>query len=81
MEIASGLIKLKPDSDEKVEEWRETVSSRLDEAIATLKDEGVEIESWFTGLGSRLKVSVCDTSNALVMDSALMYQSKKSCGE
>lgn len=47
MEIASGLIKLKPDSDEKVEHWRETVSSRLDEALATLKDEGVEIESWF----------------------------------
>jgi hypothetical protein len=47
MEIASGLIKLKPGSDEKVEKWRETISSRLNEAIATLNDEGVEIESWF----------------------------------
>jgi hypothetical protein len=47
MEIASGLVKLKPGSDEKVEEWRKTISSRLNEAIATLKDEGVEIESWF----------------------------------
>jgi len=47
MEIASGLIKLKPGTDEKVDEWRNTISSRLEEAIATLKDEGVEIESWF----------------------------------
>jgi hypothetical protein len=47
MEIASGLIKLKPGSDEKVEKWRKTISSRLNEAIVTLKDEGVEIESWF----------------------------------
>ena len=48
MEIASGLIKLKPDSGEKVEEWRNTISSRIEEAIATLRDEGVEVESWFT---------------------------------
>ena len=47
MEIASGLIKLKPGTGEKVEEWRQTISSRLNEAVATLKDEGVEIESWF----------------------------------
>lgn len=47
MEIASGLIKLKPGIDEKVEEWRSTISSRIEEAIATLEDEGVEIESWF----------------------------------
>ena len=48
MEIASGLIKLKPSSGAKVEEWRDTMRSRIDEALATLKDEGVEIESWFT---------------------------------
>ena len=47
MEIASGLIKLKPDAGAKVEEWKTTISSRLNEALATLKDEGVEIESWF----------------------------------
>ena len=47
MEIASGLIKLKPGSEEKVEEWHKTISSRIKEAVATLKDEGVEIESWF----------------------------------
>lgn len=36
MEIASGLIKLKPDSGEKVEEWHKTITSRLEEAVATL---------------------------------------------
>jgi hypothetical protein len=48
MEYASGLIKLKPGSEERVEEWRSTIASRLDEAAATLKDEDVQVESWFT---------------------------------
>jgi len=48
MEYASGLIKLKPGTEHKVEEWRSTVASRLDEAAATLKDEDTQIESWFT---------------------------------
>ena len=47
MEIASGLIRLKPNSGEKIEEWCKTITSRLEEAVATLQDEGVEIESWF----------------------------------
>ena len=47
MEIASGLIKLNPDSQNKVKLWRQTLSERLDESLATLRDEGVEIESWF----------------------------------
>ncbi len=47
METASGLIKLKPGTEEKVELWEKTISFRIEEAVATLKDEGVEIESWF----------------------------------
>jgi len=47
MEYASGLIKLRAGTEEKVEEWRSTIASRLDEAAATLKDEDVMIESWF----------------------------------
>ena len=47
MEYASGLIKLKPETEEKVEEWKDTISSRLNEAAATLQDEEVQIESWF----------------------------------
>jgi hypothetical protein len=38
-EYASGSIKLKPGTEEKVEEWRSSIASRLDEAAATLKDE------------------------------------------
>ena len=47
MEISSGLIKLQPDSNSKVEEWRETMTNRIEEVLATLVHEGVEIESWF----------------------------------
>ena len=47
MEYASGLIQLKPGTEGKVEEWRNTISSRFDEAAATLQDENVYIESWF----------------------------------
>lgn len=48
MEYASGLIKLKAGSDGKIEQWRKTIIARLDEAAATLKDEDVQVESWFT---------------------------------
>jgi hypothetical protein len=47
MEVAAGLIRLNPDSDSKVDEWRDTMKSRMDEALATLVHEGAEIESWF----------------------------------
>jgi hypothetical protein len=48
MEYASALVKLKPGSEEKLEEWRSTIASRLDEAAATLQDEDVRVESYFT---------------------------------
>ena len=47
MEYASGLIKLKPETEGKVDEWKSTIYSRLNEAAATLQDEEVQIESWF----------------------------------
>jgi hypothetical protein len=36
MEVAAGLIKLNPDSKSKVDEWRDTMEGRMDEALATL---------------------------------------------
>jgi hypothetical protein len=48
MEYASALVKLKPGSEDKLEEWRSTIASRLDEVAATLKDEEVRVESYFT---------------------------------
>ena len=47
MEYASGLIKLKPETEGRVEDWKRTISSRLNEAAETLQDEEVQIESWF----------------------------------
>ncbi len=31
----------------RVEAWAETINERMDEAVATLRDEGVALESWF----------------------------------
>ncbi len=47
MQTAAGLVKLKPESAERVENWRRAIAARRTEALATLADEGVEIESWF----------------------------------
>lgn len=40
-------IKLKPNSLEKVEEWAKTINNRKDEALVTLRDEGVILETVF----------------------------------
>lgn len=40
-------IKLKPNSLEKVSEWAKTINERKDEALATLRDEGVILETVF----------------------------------
>ena len=47
MEVIAGVIELKPDSLHKVDVWAETINRRIDEALATLRDEGVQLESWF----------------------------------
>ena len=47
MESGAGLIKLKPDHAEDLEQWREALESRRDEALQSLRDEGVALESWF----------------------------------
>lgn len=40
-------IKLKPNSIEKVREWAKVINDRKDEAVATLRDEGVVLECVF----------------------------------
>jgi len=42
------LIKLKPGSRETVREWAATMNARKAEAEATLREEQVEVESWFS---------------------------------
>lgn len=40
-------IKLKPDSIEKVREWAKVIIQRKDEALATMRDESVVLETVF----------------------------------
>jgi hypothetical protein len=47
MDVVANIIELKPNSLDRVEEWAITLNKRADEAIETLRDEGVKIESWF----------------------------------
>lgn len=47
MDVVAHIIEIKPNSLERVEEWATTLNERADEAISTLRDEGVTIESWF----------------------------------
>lgn len=47
MDVVASIIELKPNSLDRVEEWATTLNKYADQAIATLQDEGVRIESWF----------------------------------
>jgi Family of unknown function (DUF6176) len=47
LETRCVKIKLKPDSLERVREWAAEINRRADEALATLRDEGVVVESVF----------------------------------
>ncbi len=47
LETRCHKIKLKPGSIERVREWAQTISRRRDEALATLRDETIVIESAF----------------------------------
>ena len=47
-ETRCARIRLKPDSLERVRQWAKTLNeTRRDEAITTLRDETVIIESYF----------------------------------
>ncbi|MGI8668723.1 MAG: DUF6176 family protein [Aridibacter sp.] len=45
-------IKLKPNSLNKVSNWAKTINERKDEALVTLRDEGVILETVFLDLTS-----------------------------
>ncbi|MBW4618537.1 MAG: hypothetical protein KME17_04000 [Cyanosarcina radialis HA8281-LM2] len=47
MDVVASIIELKSNSLDRVEAWATTLKERTDEAMATLQDEGVSIESWF----------------------------------
>lgn len=47
MEIICSRIQLKPDSVARVREWAATLSSRPDEVLETLRNEGIYLECAF----------------------------------
>jgi len=47
MDIVANLIELKPDSAADIEAWRNHIEAHRDEALQTLRNEGVAVESWF----------------------------------
>ena len=47
MDVGAVLIKLKANSMANVEAWQQELNARKDEAIETLKAQGVYVESWF----------------------------------
>ncbi len=47
MDIVARLIELKPDSSERVETWANYIREHRAQAVATLRNEGVQVESWF----------------------------------
>lgn len=47
METRAVRIKLKPNSGDRVREWAEEIMRRKEEALETLRDEGVVLECFF----------------------------------
>jgi hypothetical protein len=47
MDTACLKIRLKPDSLDRVHEWARELHARPDEVLATLRDEGILVESVF----------------------------------
>lgn len=47
MDIIARLIELKPNSTERVEEWAKYLRDHRAQAVETLRNEGVQVESWF----------------------------------
>lgn len=40
MEVIAGIIELKPDSMDRVEEWANTINQRIEETLQRLKMRG-----------------------------------------
>ncbi|MGJ3255708.1 MAG: DUF6176 family protein [Alcanivorax sp.] len=48
MDVIAGLIELKPNSDEEVKDWTVFIEAHREQALESLRAEGVSIESWFS---------------------------------
>lgn len=47
VDVGAVLIQLKPDVLGNIDAWKMTLNARKEEAVETLKAEGVFVESWF----------------------------------
>lgn len=47
MEIIAGLMELKPDSQNDIENWSNFINNHKEKALETLRNESVEVESFF----------------------------------
>jgi biotin operon repressor len=47
MEVIAGVIELAPDSEEQIKNWSGYINTHIEQALQTLRDEGVEVESFF----------------------------------
>ena len=48
MDVTAVVIELKPNTGQRVEEWAAHIREHRDEALETLRAEGVSVESWFS---------------------------------
>jgi len=47
MDIKAVLIKLKPNSERNIEAWKNEIERLRDQAIQSLRNEDISVESWF----------------------------------
>lgn len=47
MDVVAKMIKLKPDSSDKIVKWQSELNRLRDEVIQSIMNEGVQVESWF----------------------------------
>jgi len=47
MDVKAVLIKLKPNSENDVQSWKNEIERLRDQAIQSLRNENITIESWF----------------------------------
>lgn len=47
MDVKAVLIRLKPDTSTQVTEWQERILQLKAQAIDSVRNEGIEVESWF----------------------------------
>jgi len=93
MDIKAVLIKLKPNSEKTVQEWRREIERLRDQAIQSLRNEDISVESWFkteisgeSYLLAYIRANDIEKAHKVVAESTLKVdeihqQFKKDCWE